>query len=75
LSASSRICSPVITWLRWLVSVSMSGDEPVTTTFSDSWADRQLHVDTQPGADLHLDVVGERDREAGFFSRDEIDPP
>ena len=37
LSASSRICSPLITWLRWLVSVSTSGDAAVTTTFSVSW--------------------------------------
>ena len=36
-------------------------------------ADRQLHVDAQPGADLHLDVVGERDREAGFFGRHQVD--
>ena len=36
-SASSRIWSPVITWLRWLESVSMRGDAAVTTTFSESW--------------------------------------
>ena len=36
-SASSRICSPVMTWLRWLVSVSTRGEAAVTRTFSESW--------------------------------------
>ena len=35
-SASSRIWSPVITWPRWLVSVSMSGNAAVTTIRSVS---------------------------------------
>ena len=36
-SASSRICSPLMTWLRWLVSVSTSGAVAVTSTFSLTW--------------------------------------
>ena len=36
LSASSRIWSPVMTWPRWLESVSTSGDAAVTSTRSES---------------------------------------
>jgi len=37
MSGSARICSPLITWPRWLVSVSTSGCVAVTSTFSDTW--------------------------------------
>ena len=36
-SGSARVCSPVITWPRWLESVSMSGGAAVTSTFSVTW--------------------------------------
>ena len=63
----------MITWLRWLESVSISGDAPVTSTFSRQLADRHLQVDAHAGADLHLHVVDERDREARFLGGDDVD--
>ena len=33
-SGNSRVCAPVITCPRWLESVSTSGDDAVTWTFS-----------------------------------------
>ena len=34
MSGSARVWSPLITWPRWLESVSTSGDVAVTSTFS-----------------------------------------
>ena len=34
MSGSARVCSPVMTWPRWLESVSTSGCVAVTSTFS-----------------------------------------
>ena len=58
-----------MTWPRWLVSVSTSGDAAVTSTRSDELADRHLQVDAHASADLHLHVVHERDREARLSRR------
>ena len=37
MSGSARVWSPLITWPRWLESVSTSGDVAVTCTFSVTW--------------------------------------
>ena len=51
----------------------MSGDAAGDLDPLGQLPDRQLQVDAQAGADLHLDVVGERDREAGFLGRHDVD--
>ena len=45
----------------------------VTSTFSDDLADRHLQIDAQARADLHLDVVDERDREAALLGGHQVD--
>ena len=67
MSGRARVWSPVITWPRWLESVSISGCAAVTSTFSRHLADGHLQVDAQPRADLDLDVVDERNGEAGLL--------
>ena len=63
MSGSARVCSPLMTWLRWLESVSTSGERADDLDLLRHLADRHLQVDAQPRADLHLDVVDERDGE------------
>ena len=63
-SASSRIWSPVMTWPRWLVSVSSERRRGRHLDLLGHLPDCHLQVHAHPRADLHLHVVHERDREA-----------
>ena len=66
-SGSARVCSPVITWPRWLVSVSSSVRRGGHLDPLGQLSDLQRQVDALPRADGQPDVVGERDREAGLL--------
>jgi hypothetical protein len=56
----------VITWLRSLVSVCSSTERALTFTVSVTAPTVQRQVHTLAGADVTVDVVGERHREAGL---------
>ena len=72
-SASSRIWSPVITWLRWLESVSISGDEPVTTTFSDSWPTASCMSTRSRAPTCTWTLSVSAIEKPGFLGRHEVD--
>ena len=63
-NGSARVWSPVMTWPRWLESVSIRGDSPLTVTASSIAPTLKLDVDALPAADLDLHL-GRLRREPG----------
>jgi hypothetical protein len=61
----------VITWPRWLVSVSQRGRGFHFHLFRDA-ADRHLQIDAKARRDLHLHVLDERNGKAALLGGDEI---
>ena len=65
-SGSARVCSPVITWPRWLESVSTSGGAAVTSTFSVTWPTGICRSTRSRAPTWTCTLSTRRDREPGF---------
>ena len=71
-SGSARVCSPVMTWPRWLVSVSSRVAAARHLDRLGQLADLHRQIDALARADGELDVVGQRDGEARLLGGHEL---